>query len=120
MTSTKRDPVLIVVQLTGGNDYMNTVVPYGDPLYRENRPTVGVAEEDVLDIDGHYGFNPVLAPLKELYDEGRVAVVNGIGYPNPNRSHFRAMDIWHTCEPERVAHRGLAGPGHPRPGSAGR
>ena len=109
MTSVNRDPVLIVVQLTGGNDYMNTVVPYGDPLYADNRSTVRVAEEDVLPIDGHYGFNPVLAPLKELYDDGRVAVVNGIGYPNPNRSHFRAMDIWHTCEPERVATEGWLG-----------
>ena len=109
MTSVQRDPVLIVVQLTGGNDYMNTVVPFGDPLYRDNRPTVGVAEEDVLSIDGHYGFNPVLAPLKELYDDGRVAVINGIGYPSPNRSHFRAMDIWHTCEPERVATEGWLG-----------
>ena len=109
MTSVHRDPVLIVVQLTGGNDYMNTVVPYGDPLYAENRSTVRVSDEDVLPIDGHYGFNPVLAPLKELYDAGRVAVVNGIGYPNPNRSHFRAMDIWHTCEPERVATEGWLG-----------
>ena len=111
MTSVKRDPVLIVVQLTGGNDYMNTVVPYGDPLYRDNRPTVSVAEESILPIDAHegYGFNPVLAPLKELYDEGRVAVINGVGYPNPNRSHFRAMDIWHTCEPERVATEGWLG-----------
>ncbi len=109
MTSVNRDPVLIVVQLTGGNDYMNTVVPYADPLYRDNRPTVGVAEEDILHIDDHYGFNPVLAPLKELYDDGRVAVINGIGYPNPNRSHFRAMDIWHTCEPERVATEGWLG-----------
>ena len=109
MTSVQRDPVLIVVQLTGGNDYMNTVVPYADPLYRDNRATVGVAEEDVLPIDGHYGFNPVFAPLKELYDDGRVAVINGIGYPNPNRSHFRAMDIWHTCEPERVATEGWLG-----------
>ena len=91
MTSVHRDPVLIVVQLTGGNDYMNTVVPYGDPLYADNRSTVRVAEEEVLPIDARYGFNPVLAPLKELYDEGRVAVINGIGYPNPNRSHFRAM-----------------------------
>ena len=109
MTSTNRDPVLIVVQLTGGNDYMNTVVPYADPLYRANRPTVAVSEEGVLPLDGHYGFNPVLAPLKELYDDGRVAVINGIGYPNPNRSHFRAMDIWHTCEPERVATEGWLG-----------
>ena len=109
MTSLHRDPVLIVVQLTGGNDYMNTVVPYANPLYRDNRSTVSVAEEDILHIDGHFGFNPVLAPIKELYDDGRVAVVNGIGYPNPNRSHFRAMDIWHTCEPERVATEGWLG-----------
>ena len=109
MTSINRDPVLIVVQLTGGNDYMNTIAPYGDPLYRDNRPTVGVAAEDVLPIDGNYGFNPVLAPLKELYDDGRVSIINGIGYPNPNRSHFRAMDIWHTCEPERVATEGWLG-----------
>ncbi len=109
MTSTHRDPVLVVVQLTGGNDYMNTVVPYGDPLYQDNRPTVGVPAHEVLPIDGHYGFNPALAPLKELYDQGDVAVINGIGYPNPNRSHFRAMDIWHTCEPERVATEGWLG-----------
>ena len=109
MTSVHREPALIVVQLTGGNDYMNTVAPYADPLYRDNRPTVRVAEHEVLPIDGHYGFNPVLAPLKELYDDGRVAVINGIGYPNPNRSHFRAMDIWHTCEPERVATEGWLG-----------
>ena len=109
MTSVHREPALIVVQLTGGNDYMNTVAPYADPLYRDNRPTVRVAEHEVLPIDGHYGFNPVLAPLKELYDDGRVAVINGIGYPNPNRSHFRAMDIWHTCEPERIATEGWLG-----------
>ena len=109
MTSVHRDPVLIVVQLTGGNDYMNTVVPYGDPLYSDNRSTVRVSEEEVLPIDGRYGFNPVLAPLKELFDDGRVAVINGIGYPNPNRSHFRAMDIWHTSEPERVATEGWLG-----------
>ena len=109
MTSVNRDPVLIVVQLTGGNDYMNTVVPYADPLYRDNRSTVSVAPEAVLPIDGNYGLNPVLAPLKELYDDGRVAIINGVGYPNPNRSHFRAMDIWHTCEPERVATEGWLG-----------
>ncbi len=109
MTSTHKDPVLVVVQLTGGNDYMNTVVPYGDPVYHDNRPTVGVSSERVLPIDGHYGFNPALAPLKELYDQGDVAVINGVGYPNPNRSHFRAMDIWHTCEPERVATEGWLG-----------
>ena len=87
MTSTKKDPVLVVLQLSGGNDALNTLVPYGDPRYRDNRPTVGVAEADVLPVDGRYGFNPALAPLKEMYDAGRVAVINGIGYPNPNRSH---------------------------------
>ena len=109
MTSTHQDPVLVVIQVTGGNDYMNTVVPYADPLYQDNRLTVGVPVDEVLPIDERFGFNPALAPLKDLYDDGRVAVINGIGYPNPNRSHFRAMDIWHTCEPERIATEGWLG-----------
>ena len=109
MTTTEKDPVLVVIQLTGGNDYLNTVVPYADPLYQDNRPKVGVPTDQVLPIDDHYGFNPALAPLKNIYDGGQVAVINGIGYPNPNRSHFRAMDIWHTCEPERIATEGWLG-----------
>ncbi len=109
MTSTKKDPILVVVQLTGGSDYMNMVVPYADPLYYDNRPTVGVPAEDVLSIDGRFGFNPALGPIKDLYDQGEVAVINGVGYPNPNRSHFRAMDIWHTCEPEKIATEGWLG-----------
>ena len=120
MTSTYQDPVLVVIQATGGNDYMNTVVPYADPLYQDNRPTVGVPVDEVLPINERFGFNPALAPLKDLYDDGRVAVINGIGYPNPNRSHFRAMDIWHTCEPGTHRHRGLVGPGGPRPRPGGR
>ena len=109
MTSTKKDPILVVVQLTGGSDYMNMVVPYADPLYYDNRPTVGVPAEDVLSIDDRFGFNPALGPVKDLYDQGEVAVINGVGYPNPNRSHFRAMDIWHTCEPEKIATEGWLG-----------
>ncbi len=109
MTSTKKDPILVMVQLTGGNDPMNTLVPYGDPLYYDNRPGVGLQPDQVLPIDGHFGFNPALAPIKELYDQGNVAVINGIGYPNPNRSHFRSMDIWHTCEPEKAATEGWLG-----------
>ena len=109
MTSTKKDPILVVVQLTGGSDYMNMVVPYADPLYYDNRPTVGVPAEDVLPIDGRFGFNPALGAVKDLYDQGEVAVINGVGYPNPNRSHFRAMDIWHTCEPEKIATEGWLG-----------
>ena len=109
MTSTKKDPVLVVVQLTGGSDYMNMVVPYADPLYYDNRPTVGVPAVDVLPIDSRFGFNPALGAVKDLYDQGQVAVINGVGYPNPNRSHFRAMDIWHTCEPEKIATEGWLG-----------
>ena len=109
MASTKSDPVLVVLQLSGGNDALNTVVPYGDPLYVDSRSTVRVAEEQVLPINDYVGFNPAMAPIKKLFDDGKVAVIQGIGYPNPNRSHFRSMDIWHTCEPDDVGTEGWAG-----------
>ena len=109
MTTTTKDPVLVVLQLTGGNDYMNTVVPYGDPLYYDNRPTVNVSPDRVLPLDDRVGFNPALAPVKELYDRGDVALVHGVGYANPNRSHFRSMDIWHTCEPDKIGTEGWLG-----------
>jgi uncharacterized protein (DUF1501 family) len=103
------DPVLVVLQLSGGNDYMNTVIPYGDPFYYDFRRTVGVKEEDVLRIDDRFGLHPSLAPLKKMYDEGDVAIVSGIGYPVPDRSHFRSMDIWHTAEPEKIVGDGWLG-----------
>jgi uncharacterized protein (DUF1501 family) len=109
MTSTKKDPVLVVLQLSGGNDALNTVVPYGDPLYRDNRPSVRVPEDQVLKITDKIGLNPNMAPIKKLYDEGKVAIIQGVGYPNPNRSHFRSMDIWHTCEPDKIATEGWLG-----------
>src|SRR5919106_2266048 len=109
MTTTKKDPILVVIQLTGGNDYMNTLIPYGDPLYYDNRTTVGVPQDQVLPIDGRFGFNPALAPIKEMYDQGKVALINGVGYHNANRSHFRSMDIWHTCEPDKVGNEGWLG-----------
>ena len=109
MTSTKRDPILVVIQLTGGNDSLNTLIPYGDSLYYENRNTVAVPREEVIAIDGNYGFNPAMQPIKDLYDEGKVALIQGIGYPNPNRSHFRSMDIWHTCEPDKQGPEGWLG-----------
>ncbi len=109
MTATHKDPILVVIQLTGANDYMNTIVPYNNPIYYDNRPTVGIPADQVLPIDGDFGFNPVMQPLKELYDQGKMAVINGIGYPNPNRSHFRSMDIWHTAEPEKIATEGWLG-----------
>ena len=109
MAATKKDPILVVIQLTGGNDYLNTLIPHGDSLYYDNRPNVGISPDDVLRIDDHLGFNPAMAPIKTLYDQGHVAVINGIGYPNPNRSHFRSMDIWHTAEPDKVGNDGWLG-----------
>ena len=109
MTSTKKDAVLVVLQLSGGNDLLNTIVPYTNPLYFDNRPNVRIAEDQVLPINDQLAFNPNMAPLKRLYDEGKVAVIQGVGYPNPNRSHFRSMDIWHTCEPETMAVEGWLG-----------
>ena len=102
-------PVLVVVQLTGGNDFMNTIVPYNSPVYYDARPTVVIPQDKVLPIDDQLGFNPNLAPLKDMYDEGKVAVVQGIGYENSSRSHFRAMDIWHTCEPVEIGSEGWLG-----------
>ena len=109
MTSTTKDPILVVIQLTGGNDYMNTVIPYADGRYHDSRPTVGIPADQVLPIDDTYGFNPALPEIKSLYDAGKVAVIYGVGYPTPNRSHFRSMDIWHTCEPEKVGTEGWLG-----------
>ena len=109
MSGNGKPPVLVVVQLTGGNDFMNTLIPYTSSVYRHSRPTVGIAEGDVLPMDGTLGWNPNAAPLKELYDQGKVAVVQGIGYPNSSRSHFRGMDIWHTCEPHVIAEEGWLG-----------
>ncbi len=109
MTATKKDPVLVVLQLSGGNDGMNTVVPHGDPLYYDNRPSVRVPEGQALDIDGYIGLNPNMGPMKRLYDEGKLAIIQGVGYANPNRSHFRSMDIWHTCEPDKQGTEGWLG-----------
>jgi len=109
MTSTKKDPVLVVVQLSGGNDAINTVVPYGDPHYYDYRPNLGIPQDQVLAINDHVGFHPAMGPLKDLYDQGKVAVIQGVGFPNCNRSHFRSMDVWHTCEPDKLATEGWLG-----------
>ncbi len=109
MTATKKDPVLVVLQLSGGNDALNTVVPHADPLYYDNRPSVRIPEGQALDLNGQVGLNPNMGPMKRLYDEGKLAVIQGIGYANPNRSHFRSMDIWHTCEPDKQGTEGWLG-----------
>ena len=109
MTSTKKDPVLVVLQLAGGNDALNTIVPYNNPKYYDNRPNVMVPQDQVLPINDEIGFNPSMGPIKKLYDEGHVAVIQGVGYPTASRSHFRSMDIWHTCEPQKVGDEGWLG-----------
>jgi uncharacterized protein (DUF1501 family) len=101
--------ILVVVQLSGGNDGLNTVVPYADPLYRQLRPQLAVPEGEVLPLDGAVALHPALAPLKARFDAGQLAVVRGVGYPNPDRSHFRSMDIWQTAEPAAYARSGWLG-----------
>ncbi len=109
MTSNKKDPVLVVLQLSGGNDYMNTVIPYNDPLYRDNRPAVGIADEDIIRINDELGFHPSLRVMEEMFNQGNLAVIHGVGYPDSPRSHFRSMDIWHTCEPDKLGTEGWLG-----------
>ena len=109
MTTTNKEPVLVVLQMTGGNDYLNTVIPYMDGMYYDYRPTVGVAEEDVIPIDSTVGLHPEMRPFKDAYDEGDLAIIHGVGYANSPRSHFRSMDIWHTCEPDTLGTEGWLG-----------
>ena len=103
------EQVLVIVQLTGGNDFMNTLIPYTSSVYHDSRPVVGIPEDKVIPMNNRLGWHPSAEPLKNMFDQGKVAVVQGIGYPNSSRSHFRAMDIWHTCEPVEVGTEGWLG-----------
>ncbi|MCA1644135.1 MAG: DUF1501 domain-containing protein [Chloroflexi bacterium] len=109
LDATRKNRILIVLQLSGGNDGINTLIPFGDADYASLRPTLGVAPSDVLRLTDSVGLNPNLGKLKALYDQGKVAVVQGVGYPNPNRSHFRSMDIWHSASPETFERSGWLG-----------
>ena len=102
MVATNKDPVLAVFSLSGGNDFMNTVIPYTNPLYRDYRPTLAVAEDQVIPINDELAFHPAMASLKKYWDEGKLAIILGVGYPHPSLSHFRSMDIWATCEPDEL------------------
>ena len=102
----KKDPVLVVVQLSGGNDFMNTLIPFTSGVYYDARPLVGIPEDQALPINETLALHPMAEPLRQLHQSGKVAVVQGIGYENSSRSHFRAMDIWHTCEPNKIATEG--------------
>ncbi|WP_420150878.1 DUF1501 domain-containing protein [Spirosoma sp.] len=89
--------ILVIVQLSGGNDGLNTVVPYRNDIYYRERPTIAIRPDKVLALNDEIGLHPAMQPLKALYDDGLVTVINNVGYPNPDRSHFRSMDIWQTA-----------------------
>jgi uncharacterized protein (DUF1501 family) len=100
--SGQRDTVLVVIQLSGGNDGLNTVVPYADDEYGRHRSTLRLPDADLHKIDSHLAFHPRMAAFLRLYKEGHLAVLQGVGYPHSDRSHDRAMRIWHTANPEHA------------------
>ena len=106
---TRQEKILVVVELAGGNDGLNMLVPYGDDLYYRARRSLRIGKEAVIRIDDYLGLNPAMKPLETLLADKRVALVQGVGYPNPNRSHFEAMDIWHTADPTRHSRIGWLG-----------
>ena len=95
--------ILVVIQLSGGNDGLNTVIPYSDDLYYKARPVIGLRPGQVVKLNDHLGLHPELVPFKGEFDAGRMAIVENVGYPNPNRSHFRSMEIWHTAGDDAAA-----------------
>jgi|TARA_B110000263_G_scaffold15601_1_gene12645 uncharacterized protein (DUF1501 family) len=95
----KKDKNLVVIQLSGGNDYLNTIIPYESGLYYDYRPNMGLKDDSIIPIDDKVAFNSNMDIFKNSFDEKNLAVMMGIGYPDPNRSHFRSMDIWHTAQP---------------------
>ncbi len=105
----KRETVLVVIELTGGNDGLNTVVPFRDPLYKSARPNLKLSTGSVLKIDEQLGFHPSLSGFSELLEDSQLAIVQGVGYPNPNRSHFESMDIWHKATREKSERFGWLG-----------
>ncbi len=109
MTGSNNGRILVVVQLGGGNDGANSMVPYNDPAYLAARPNLAIPESDVLPISESLGFHNSLAPFRELYDQGLLSVVQGVGYPNPNRSHFRSTDIWTSGVPDALEETGWLG-----------
>ncbi|MBV9865180.1 MAG: DUF1501 domain-containing protein [Abitibacteriaceae bacterium] len=102
-SGTNGGKILVVIEMSGGNDGLNTVIPFTDAEYTKLRPNIGIAAKDLVKIDAKLGLNPGMKSLGQLYEQGHVAVVNGVGYPNPNRSHFQSMDIWQTGDPNITA-----------------
>jgi uncharacterized protein (DUF1501 family) len=103
------DPILVVIQLAGGNDGLNTVIPYEADPYYQLRPRLAIPKDRVLRLKNGFGLHPNCTALKDLFDAGRMAIVHGVGYPNPNRSHFVSMDIWHAGDAPGRRHSGWLG-----------
>jgi uncharacterized protein (DUF1501 family) len=104
-----KDTVLVVIEMTGGNDGLNTVIPYGDDLYHKYRPTLRFKKDQVMRLNDHLGLNPGMNSFRQMWDQGQLAVVQGVGYPNPDRSHFESMDIWQSADPRRNIKTGWLG-----------
>jgi uncharacterized protein (DUF1501 family) len=104
-----KDNILVVLEMTGGNDGLNTVIPYADDLYHKARPTLRQTKNAVIRLDDHVGLHSGMQGLRPLWEQGQLAVVQGVGYPNPNRSHFEAMDIWQSADPKRQLKTGWLG-----------
>ncbi len=94
-----KDTILVVLEMTGGNDGLNTVIPYADDLYQKARPTLRQTKDVVIRLDDHVGLHFGMQGFRPLLEKGQLAVVQGVGYPNPERSHFEAMDTWQSAEP---------------------
>jgi uncharacterized protein (DUF1501 family) len=106
----KDGTILVVLQMAGGNDGLNMVVPFADDTYYRSRPKLGIPAAQILKLDSYAGLNPKLTGLKTLFDEGHLSVIQGVGYPNPNRSHFRSTEIWQTAsDAERNENEGWLG-----------
>src|SRR6266851_4382844 len=101
-----KDNILVVVEMTGGNDGLNTVIPYADDLYHKVRPTLRQTKDVVIRLDDHVGLHSGMQGLRPMWEKGHLAVVQGVGYPNPDRSHFEAMDIWQLADPKRILKKG--------------
>lgn len=104
-----KDKILVVVQLSGGNDGLNTVVPYGFGSYYDARPQIGIKQSEVLPLNGQLGLNPNMTGMAQLFKKGKLAVIQAVGYPNANRSHFRSIEIWQTGCPDKIRDTGWLG-----------
>jgi len=106
-----KDKILVVVEMNGGNDGLNTVIPHGDDAYHKARPTLRLTKQQVVRVDDHTGLNPAMRSLDRLLQQGELAIVQGVGYPNPDRSHFESMDIWQLADLKRKRKDGWIGRG---------